>query len=141
MRFSIPPDVLRRLRGRTATRAKDEVETAEDGFLLHPGMGPALYLTSDGRVLKDNRDWDESCAIEEGTDDDAVAALVIGAENLDLHDLIDLLPPPPANSRPCNCCAGSHWYAFKDYFGRPARIVCPECRGRGYISSHNPGGA
>ena len=141
MRFSIPPDLLRKLRERTASRTKNDVELAEDAFLLHPGMGPALYLTFDGRILKDSRDWDESAAIEEGTEDDAVAALVIGAENMNLRELIDLLPKKSPNTQTCVRCSGSRWFAFKDYFGRPARIICPECRGRGYTSSVRPAGA
>src|SRR5436190_641542 len=138
MRFSISPELLKKLNDRTASREKDALEITENAFLLFPGMGPALYLTSDGRILRDGREWDESSSIEEGTDDDAVAALVIGADNLDLPDLIRLLPQPSVGASPCTGCGGSRWFAFKDYFGKAARVICSECRGRGYMSPASP---
>src|ERR1051326_3399568 len=109
MRFVIPEDLLICLRQRQQARPKDETEVREDAFLLHPGMGPALYLTSDGRILKDARDWDETAKIEEGSDNDAVAAIVIGAENWKLQELLGLLPKSPLTSSPCPQCSGSRW--------------------------------
>lgn len=132
MRFAIPPELLRKLRDRFATRQRRDIELNEDAFLLFPGMGPALYLTSDGRVLKDRRDWDESLPIEEGSDDDAVAALVIGAEDLDLPELLELIPAPLPSAQSCTRCGGSRWFTFKDHFGKTARVICPDCAGRGY---------
>src|SRR5687768_14439041 len=122
MRFPLSEELLRKLREQRAARQADEVESREDAFLLHPGMGPALYLTSDGRVLKDARDWDEMAAIQEASDDDAVAALVIGAENWSLPELLQLLPKPDATSQVCAACAGGHWFNFKDYYGKPAKM-------------------
>ena len=135
MKFTISPTLLQKLQDRTAGREKTDIELSHDAFLLFPGMGPALFLTSDGRVFKDSRDWDESIPIEEGSDDDAVAALVIGAENLDLPDLLELLPKPTPGSIPCSLCKGTRWFSFNDYYGKPAKILCSECRGRGYTAS------
>ncbi|MDB4967282.1 MAG: hypothetical protein JWN44_2971 [Myxococcales bacterium] len=44
----------------TARRYSDEVIERESAFLLDAGLGPVLYLASDGRVLVDSRDWDGS---------------------------------------------------------------------------------
>ena len=132
MRLVIPPPLLVRLREQRAARGADDVEQTHDAFLMHPGMGPALYLTTDGKVLSDSRDWDQSAEIREGSEDDAVAALVIGAENWSLPELLELLPQP-AKSASCQVCSGTRWFHFKDYFGKPAKILCPECRGWGLV--------
>ena len=134
MRFTIPTSILARLRQERVRRPDNELQDREDAFLLFPGMGPALFLTADGRILKDARDWDESANVEEGSDDDAVAAIVIGAENWDIPELLSLLPEAPQNSRPCPQCGGSRWFSFRNYHGNPAKIICPECGGRGWTA-------
>jgi hypothetical protein len=138
MRFAIPQTLLVALQDRRPRSAADNIELAEEAFLLFPGMGAPLYLTSDGRVLRDGREWDEASAIVEGTDDDAVAAIVIGAEDLNLPELLALLPPAPLNAVPCSRCGGSRWWNFKDYYGKPAKIICPECRGRSWLTASDP---
>lgn len=137
MRFQIPNDLLVHLRARRANRDPDAIEAEHDAFLLFPGMGCPLYLTTDGRILKDGREW-EGTEVREGDDNDAVAALVIGAENWNMRDLLKLLPPPPESSAACTLCGGSRWWHFKDYFGKPSKILCSTCGGRGWLTSSTP---
>jgi hypothetical protein len=63
MRLVIPPSLLIQLREQRAKRTADEVERSHDAFLMHPGMGPALYLTAGRRVLNDSRDWDQASEV------------------------------------------------------------------------------
>jgi len=135
MHFEIPGNLLDSLRQRRESRPADEIETREDAFLLHPGLGPALYLTSDGRILRDGREWGD-ISIVEGTDDDAVAAIVIGAENWSLPELLKLLPTPPCNAVSCSQCEGSRWWSIKDYYGKHAKVICPACGGYSWLSSN-----
>lgn len=60
-------------------QAQLAIEDEHDAFLLDPGMGPMTYLTSDGRVLWDNRTWDGD-DISEVSGDDAMATIVVGAK-------------------------------------------------------------
>jgi hypothetical protein len=134
MRFAIPQNTLARLRTESRMRTThDEVTAAHDAYLLDPGMGPAAYLTTDGRVLIDGRHWDET-DVREATDDEAIAAIVVGAKKTGINELIDLLPSPPQQSTACELCGGSRWItAGKDVLtGEPGRIICYECSGRGW---------
>lgn len=68
MRFSIAPLLLEQLRAMQALRGyTDDVIEENDVYLLDPGLGPAFYLTADGRVLVDMRDWDRG-PIREATE-------------------------------------------------------------------------
>ena len=134
MQFSLPHALLVRLRNLRAQRAHpDDVEQSEDAFLLDPGLGPALYLTSTGRVLVDGRSWDET-PLREATDDEAISALVVGALKTGLDELLALVPSPPAGANPCARCHGRRWELLgADLHGKPMEIVCTVCRGRGWI--------
>ncbi len=105
-----------------------EMENEQDAFLLDPGMGPMTYITSDGRVLLDMRTWDGE-PMREATDDEAITALVVGAEKTSISELMGLIPTPPLDGLQCPMCMGTHWFAFGDI-----RLVCPLCRGRGWAT-------
>lgn len=57
MRFVLSEPLLIELRAWRASRPVDEIEERHDAFCLDPRLGPAWYLTSDGRVLRDGTNW------------------------------------------------------------------------------------
>ncbi|MCY1072222.1 hypothetical protein OV090_46175 [Nannocystis sp. RBIL2] len=137
MRFTLGPDLLAQLR-----RYRDEQrrqfpewggeEDELNAFLLHPGMGPLIYITVDGRILIDERTWNGD-VLREAADDEAIESVVIGASMTGIDALLDLLPPPPPAAAPCPECAGTRWVTL--IAGRPWRSVCRTCHGRGWAPS------
>jgi hypothetical protein len=107
-----------------------EVEEEMDAFLLDPGMGPMTYLTSDGRVIFDNRSWDGSELEFAETLDDAIPALVVGAKKTGIAALLGVIPPL-SGAESCPKCDGRRW--AKPAAELAAEIVCPVCRGRGQV--------
>jgi predicted transport protein len=125
MRFVVRDRLLTLLRA--ARRARGGVTSSLAGetevFCLFPGLGPAYYLTVDGRVLVDAEDWDGS-PIREATDGHAMSAIVAGARGTGVRELLDLLPSAPANARPCADCRGGRY--------EPSGSVCSSCGGLGW---------
>jgi predicted transport protein len=123
MRFVIRDPLLTILRARRARQeARYPGEGQKDAILIYPGLGPALYLTLDRRVLIDARDWDGS-PIREASDEDAIGAIVVGVRSTGIRELLDLLPSAPANARPCAVCRGERY---------DEGIVCSSCFGLGW---------
>jgi len=134
MRFTIPEAILAKLRAVRADRGyTDPVIEREDAFFLYEGLGPVCYLTSDGRVLVDSSWWDGR-PLYEGDDDEAYSSIVVGAKNTGIPELLSLLPAALPASRRCERCKGERWMNFgRDLnTGKPARVVCHECSGRGW---------
>jgi hypothetical protein len=134
MRFTLSEALLAKLRAAQARRTgHDEIAEREDAFMLDPGMGPPTYLTADGRVLLDVTDWEDG-AVREASDDEAIAGLVAGAKKTGVTELLDLVPPCPAHAQTCAACHGGRWMQFGTEIssGKPGRIVCWECSGRGW---------
>jgi hypothetical protein len=135
MRFTLGPDLLAQLR-----RYRDEQrrqfpewggeEDELNAFLLHPGMGPLIYITVDGRILIDERTWNGDLLREAADDDEAIESVVIGASMTGIDALLDLLPPPPPAAAPCPECAGTRWVTLIP--GRHWESVCSTCHGRGW---------
>lgn len=111
----------------------DDVLTAHEVVILSPGFGPALYLRLDGWIVIWNYMDDEAPVITEDIRSIA-AALVIGAKNLSLPELLGLLPSRPDAATDCQKCAGKRWYQFGTEGGtnKPGFIVCPWCHGLGW---------
>jgi hypothetical protein len=144
MRFVLPASVLADLRAMQARRGyADDITEREDAFLLDPGLGPACYLTADGRMLRDYREWVEACGprpeweppVREATADEAVSMLVVGAKKTGVAGLIGLLPPRPPVAAACPRCLGERWWSLgaDEATGQPKCIVCPSCGGRGWV--------
>ncbi|XXX81274.1 hypothetical protein WMF30_21170 [Sorangium sp. So ce134] len=111
---------------------QDEVEDKYDAFLLDPGMGPMAYLTSDGRVLEDLRGWDGDEVVEVGGWR-AHSALVVGARNTGIVELLELIPQPPPGSSVCSKCNGKRVAEPVPGFG--IEFPCNECDARGWIDA------
>jgi hypothetical protein len=136
MRFSLNPELLARLRAvQPGGHALDELETREEAFLLDRSLGQVCYLTSEGRVLIDARDWDDT-GVREATDDEAVAAIVLGAEKTEVGELLHLLPAAPPAASLCDQCNGWRWFPLGLWFSPPTglHVVCVRCWGRGWTS-------
>lgn len=135
MRFSVSPALIEQLRRVHQERGwRDEVITSHDSFLLDPGLGPAYYLTADGRVLVDGSGWDGT-PLREADDDEATAAVVVGAKKTGVRELLALLPERPSGAANCEKCGGARWMSLgQDVSGQPVSVICVECRGRGWRS-------
>ncbi len=105
------------------------VEDQHDAFLLDPGMGPMAYLTSDGRVLWDERSWDGD-EVHEVSGHEALATIVVGAKKTGITELLSLLPPAPDGASLCPKCDGERWATVAP--GAGPRLVCLLCGGRGW---------
>lgn len=123
MRVVLSPHLLSRLR-ELRGHAPDPVEAEHDAFLMDPGLGPASYITSDGRVLLDCSAWDDT-GLREATEHEAIAALVVGARNTGLDALLALLPQRPTGIDPCTTCGGQRMLG--------GILLCHECHGRGWL--------
>jgi hypothetical protein len=107
---------------------QDEIEIGHDAFLLDPGMGPMVYLTSDGRILEDSRGWDGDSVVELAGDR-ANAALVVGALKTGIMELVDLIEPPPPGATVCEKCHGARIAEPVPGFGH--ELPCDACGCRG----------
>jgi hypothetical protein len=108
-----------------------EIEREHDAFLLDPGMGPMLFLTASGRILVDGRNWDGE-ALREADEDQAIGALLSGAEKTGITELLELIPPRPADGSICPMCAGSRLASPVPGMALP-ELRCFLCRGRGWV--------
>jgi hypothetical protein len=111
----------------------DEVLVGREVVVLTLGMGPAIYLGLDGRVVIWHYMEDEPPRITEDLKDIA-GGLVIGAKNNDLPELLDLLPKRPAGGVVCRLCSGRRWVEFGTRLDgkTPEWLVCWECNGLGW---------
>lgn len=122
------------LRNQAALRnAPREGEFDEEAVWLHTDLGPSYYLTRSGRILI-NEGFDAEPAPREGTEQDFIAALVLGAKNLSEPRLIELLPARPEGATTCGLCQGSRWVTIpKDQLNpEDVEFLCRQCQGRGW---------
>jgi hypothetical protein len=113
-----------------ANPAQDDGIT-EDAVWLHTDMGPSYYLTRSGRVLVTDA-FEPAIGPRDATEHEVSAALVVGARNLSAPQLLELLPSRPAGSTECTRCRGDRWWSIRDVNGTEAKIICPDCSGRGW---------
>jgi hypothetical protein len=134
-RFSIPEDLIPRLRAlRARQRDWRALIDAEDVVHLYYGLGPALFLAFDGRVLVDPYDWDETGAYEVTDPKEAWTAVVVGADVWGFPDLLRLLPARPPGAVDCVVCKGAGWVFAKDAEGKNLKLLCwDRCGGLGWV--------
>ena len=108
--------------------------------MLYAGLGPALYLTSDGRVLVDNYIDDEE--LREADDAEALSAIVVGAKTTGVRELLDLLPDRTRAAVDCKRCDATGWWLVPGstdvVTGEPGTMVCPDCHGLGWCAQAKP---
>jgi hypothetical protein len=134
-RFRIPDDMIPHLRNlRARQQPWRELIEAEDVVHLYYGLGPARFLTFDGRVLVDNWDWDETGAYEVSNPKEAWTAVVVGADIWDFPELLWLLPERPPDAVDCPVCDGLGYVFPSSPDGRQYKIVCRDrCGGLGWV--------
>src|SRR5829696_6656613 len=55
--FEPSAQLLAVLREQRRLRGTDDIMETHDAFMLDPGLGPPVYLSSDGRVVWDDDGW------------------------------------------------------------------------------------
>jgi hypothetical protein len=134
VRFELPAPLLAALRARQATltdQPDEQVRRYGEAFLLYPGLGPEIYLLADGRVILDERAF-FGTEVHEASVDEAVAAIVVGAEQTGIAGLLELIPSAPSDAVRCRRCAGSRWWRIG--LDEIAKVICPGCLGRGWTA-------
>src|ERR1051325_3900959 len=133
MRFEIPANLIPKLRELQSEQDyPDDVLRLEDAVVLTLGLGPAMYLTFDGRVIVHAYMEDEPPR-ESSDPKEAYTAIVVGADTRGAPELLSLLPPRPSDAIDCAACRGSGWIKMgRDIYGEPAKISCWECGGLGW---------
>jgi len=139
MRFTIPNElmpILRELQAETRRFYIDKLAEAEDAVVMSGGMGAAMYLTLDGRVIvwDDDLDGEETEPREAKDVKEMFTAIVVGAKRRKAPELLSLLPPRPKAALDCPDCGNSGWRQFGlDVNGEPVKIICWDCGGIGWI--------
>ncbi len=116
----------------------DDVLLTQDVVVLTLGMGPALYLGLDGRITIWH--YEELWGIEPPRFTDRIEeiapALVRGTDNLQLPELLELLPTRPIDSILCPTCSGERWMRLRIQSDENTGcVVCPHCYGLGWLSA------
>jgi|SRR4051812_16599457 len=111
----------------------DDVMKRYNAFLLDPGLGPAVYLSVDGRIVWDDDGWGVTA-----TRADALASILAGAKKTRIHALLNLLPPRPTDSLDCSNCRATGWFdaqgQLQDIHGQRFSLVCMTCAGLGWTA-------
>jgi hypothetical protein len=134
MRLEIPENLIPKLRElQSKQNYSDEVLKSEDAVVMTLGLGPAMYLTFDGRVIMHTYIDDEPPG-EVSDPKIAYSAIVIGAKMRESQELLSILPAPPNDALDCSACTGSGWtYFMNDIDGKPIGLICVECGGIGWV--------
>jgi hypothetical protein len=129
-RFTFSPAMIEQLRTIQAeqmARYADPVLHEHDAVVATYGLGPAMYLCLDGRVLIQDNDQDEPAPVETENENDLRATRLILDKRYSLPELLapELFPPKPLGASNCRICLGTRWIQGK--------IVCYPCRALGWI--------
>ena len=142
MRFLIPPKLVPKLRELQAQSRQffiDKIAESEDAVVMTLGLGDAMYLALDGRVIIDEFSLaeEEDKPPREAKDaKEMYAAIVVGAKQRNAPELLSLLPSRPETAIDCVACEKRGWRQFGlDVYGKPVEIVCWDCGGIGWIDN------
>lgn len=103
----------------------------EEVVCLRAGGGHAAYLGTDGRVYYENYGEGRDKIVL--TDPRDVASTVVKcAHDIGLPELIECLPPRPANCIVCRLCAGSRWHQHPTDDPNEPSQCCRRCHGLGW---------
>jgi hypothetical protein len=132
IRFQIPESLLPRLKQLQKESCLDEAMQSEDAIVMMSGLGPALYLTMEGRVIIHHY-MDDDLPREASDKKEAYSAIVIGAKLSKAPELLSLLPARTVGAKDCTGCGGSGWKAVGESTqGEMITIVCWDCGGLGW---------
>lgn len=130
--FQPSAELLAALKERRLVCGVDEITTAYAAFLLDPDLGPATYLTSDGRIVWDD---DEMWGVV-GNRGEVFAAVVAGAQKTGIVALLSLLPQRTPSAIDCERCSATGRFDFngqlQDVHGKAFSVVCMTCAGLGW---------
>lgn len=132
-RLRIPDDLVPQLRELQSTQELwSELVDSEDVVHLYYGLGPALFLAFDGRIIVDDY-CDETGTYEVTDPKEAWKAVAIGASVRSIPELRRLLPERPADASDCPQCKGSGWMwpTEKEPQGS---VVCSACGALGWLA-------
>lgn len=145
-------DRLRELRAEQLRWPKTGILTLvpelDEYFLRHElvtitlGMGPAMYLSLDGRVIIWNYDDGES-PCEANDPHDIAAGVALAVERWSMPELLPLLPTRPADGHECPTCGGERWLRhsagrwvrFSEGPANAVQAVCRICCGLGWTTN------
>jgi hypothetical protein len=131
MRFSITQELVTRLRELQAESNRyytDKIAESEDAVIMTLGMGGAMYLALDGRVIIHEEDLDTETEPREAEGPkEMYAAVVIGAKRRGAPELLSLLPSRPETAFDCEACKNRGWQRLGS-----AEVICWNCGGIGW---------
>ena len=114
----------------------DPIATEYHAFLIYPGLGSAIYLTADGRLIWDDATfhdedqpstWTQSVSIR-----DALQIIWIGINSRGISRLASILPEKPPDATMCSTCNGTGQVKF-DLPSGSHSYLC-DCGGLGWLS-------
>jgi hypothetical protein len=115
------------------THGVDDVMKTYDAFLLDPGLGPAVYLSMEGRIIWDDDGWGVTATRAE-----ALASILAGVKKTHISALRTLLPSRTTDSCDCSNCGATGWFdahgRLQDIHGRRFSVVCMTCAGLGWTA-------
>jgi hypothetical protein len=132
--FELSPEIIEALESwKTARGYIDSTEQEHRAYLLDPGLGPATYLTAEGRILWIDDGWGV-----EATRAFVYAAVRVGAKKTKVSQLLSLLPQAPTDASPCGECDGTGQYSahgnLKSVSGDIIFLACMHCGTLGWVS-------
>ena len=138
MRFQSPPELvpkLRELQAESKQFFSDPIAESEDAVVMTLGLGDAMYLTLDGRVIIDEfslAEKDDKPPREAKDATEMYAAIVVGAKQRNAPELLSLLPSRPEAALDCAACENSGWFVFGADAPESLKVICLECGGVGW---------
>jgi hypothetical protein len=110
----------------------DEMFVTDEVVRLRSGLGRACYLGLDGRVWVGNLGEGELPRVLDDPKDVA-SCIIRWAIDFGLPELVESLPPMPADGEVCSLCKGSR-YRPDEFIGSQERrwFFCMRCGGLGW---------
>ncbi|MBI1313640.1 hypothetical protein GC176_20300 [bacterium] len=131
--FKLTEQQLVLLRQRRSECSSDPIANEYDAFMLYPGMGPAIYITADGRIIwYDYGEWGVGDSL---TLKDAIFGVVAGIPETRIESLREVLPRRPNDSTTCKLCDGSGRMQVPML---TKSFICSDCGGLGWQSNSMP---
>jgi hypothetical protein len=112
----------------------DNFFSSNEVVRINDGMGYGTYVGTDGRVTVWFYGGGEEPVIVENPRD--IASIIVRwARNVDLSELISLLPAKPSDAIVCDRCAGERVHSIRLLFRDAAEesILCKKCSGLGWV--------